>query len=970
MATARAHIADIGEVETPVSNRPFFLDDPDSVWVVKAGSVDLFLTATRERKPVGARRHVLRVRENHAVFGIGPSPRRDRALFATVSPGGTLIRTTLAAITEQIASDGNPLLQNWLEEWIDQLYSALNRAGPRVFGVLEPGVHTIVSEDTQPMLPRQGVVWVSHRKGVSLFLGSQELPFITGPRPFPVAKHGWLEPRPESVLSTIDTRTLAEVDPLGLGLQEFHRIVMFAILLEAEKENERHRARSQAKEAASASLVGRALLQLTTPLKKGRPAVGFDRTICDDPVFIACQAVGRNLNIELKPHPDMLRGIPLRDPVASIAKASGLRVRQVALKAGWWKQDLGPLVAFRDSDESPVALLPRSPGKYDFSDPITKQSVPLTPELADTLNPFAYVFYRPFPPSKLSKKDLLWFGLQGCQREFLTIVLMGMAGGALGIAIPYALGIVFDSLIPGAERHQLVQMALVLTVCALASAMFALTSSFAMLRLEGRMDASLQAAVWDRLLSLPVPFFRNYTAGDLAVRSLAINQIRQALTGTAITSIMTGIFSIFSYALLFYYDWHLALLATALVGVAFVITASCAYLQVRYQREIFQVRGRLSGMVLQFVTGIAKLRVSGTERQAFAAWGKEFARQKQVGVQARKVSNGLSILTASFPVICMIAIFYYNGTTIIEASGTPLRTGNFLAFIAAFTQFLTATLVLSSSVVSVLTVVPLYERAQPIFQTLPEVTLAKASPGKLAGGVEVSHVNFRYHPSMPLVLDDLSISIRPGQYVAIVGSSGCGKSTLFRLLLGFETPESGSIYYDGQDLAHLDVLELRRQMGVVLQSGRLVSGDIFTNIVGSAKLTLEDAWEAARLAGIDEDISRMPMGMHTVIGESGGGMSGGQKQRLLIARAIVHRPSILLFDEATSALDNQTQAVVSRSLESLQATRVVIAHRLSTIIKADRIFVMDKGTVVQSGSYDDLLSQEGLFRELARRQLV
>lgn len=969
MAAATLKVPRVDMSVTPAVNRPFPLDDPDAVWVVKTGSVDLFLTATREGRPIGARRHVLRVPEGHAFFGIGSFPLRDRELVAAALPGSSLFRTTLTAVAQQIANSDDLEPLRWLEEWIDQLYLALGHGSPRVFTVLEAGVRTAIPETPQPVLPRDEVVWVSHRKGESLFLGSSNLPFVTGPRPFPVAKHGWLEPGPRSVLSTINTRSLVEIDPVGLGLREFHRIAMLAILQESEKENVKHRDRLRAKEGASADLVGRALLQLATPLSKAQHGTSFDKTVCNDPVFLACQAVGNKLNIKVTPHPDMLRGMPLTDLIGSIAKASGIRVRQVALKAGWWKQDLGPMVAFRDADESPVALLPRSPTKYELFDPVAQKTVLLTSDLADTLNPFAYVFYRAFPPNKLSVKDLLLFGLQGCHREFLTILLMGMAGGALGVVIPYALGIVFDSLIPGAERHQLVQMALVLTVCALASAMFALTSSFAMLRLEGRMDATLQAAVWDRLLSLPVPFFRNYTAGDLAVRSLAINQIRQALTGTAITSIMAGIFSIFSYALLFYYDWHLALLATVLVGVAFAITASCAFLQVRCQREIFKIRGRLSGMVLQFVTGIAKLRVSGTERQAFSGWAREFSCQERVAVQARKISNRLSLVTSSFPVICMITIFYFNGSTIIHG-GSALKTGDFLAFVAAFTQFLVAALVLSSSVVSALAIVPLYERAQPILQTLPEVTLAKTSPDRLAGAIEVSHVSFRYNPSMPPVLNDLSLSIRPGQYVAIVGSSGCGKSTLFRLLLGFEAPESGSIYYDRQDLAHLDVLEVRRQMGVVLQSGRLVSGDIFTNIVGSAKLTLEDAWEAARLAGVSDDISRMPMGMHTVISESGGGMSGGQKQRLLIARAIVHRPSILLFDEATSALDNQTQAVVSRSLESLQATRVVIAHRLSTIAKADRILVMDKGTLVQSGSYEELLSQEGLFRELAERQLV
>ena len=238
------------------------------------------------------------------------------------------------------------------------------------------------------------------------------------------------------------------------------------------------------------------------------------------------------------------------------------------------------------------------------------------------------------------------------------------------------------------------------------------------------------------------------------------------------------------------------------------------------------------------------------------------------------------------------------------------------------------------------------------------------------GAIEASRLRFRYKEDLPIVLNDVSFTINPGEFVAFVGHSGSGKPTLFRLLLGFEKPESGFIHFDGLDLDDIDPQALRRQMGVVLQNGRITDGDIFTNIIGTAPLSIDDAWEAARAAGLDKDIEAMPMGMHTVISEGGGGLSGGQRQRLLIARAIVHRPRILLFDEATSALDNQTQSTVSRSLEQLNATRIVIAHRLSTILHADRIFVFDQGGIVQQGTYDELMAQEGLFRDLAQRQIV
>jgi ATP-binding cassette subfamily C protein len=422
--------------------------------------------------------------------------------------------------------------------------------------------------------------------------------------------------------------------------------------------------------------------------------------------------------------------------------------------------------------------------------------------------------------------------------------------------------------------------------------------------------------------------------------------------------------------LLFYYSWQLALVATGVVLLAFAASAVSMCVQIRYQRQIFHARGHISGMVLGFIDNIARLRVSGAEPRAFATWAREFSTQKKLSVRARAISSGLAVFNSAFPVIGLAVIFTCSTRLMGQPLLQALTTGTFLAFLASFVQFETATLQLSSAVESALGIVPIHERATPILEAQPEVSEANRHPGELSGSIEISHLNFRYHPDAPLVLRDVSFAVRPGEFAAIVGRSGSGKSSLFRLLLGFERPESGAIYYDTQDLSGLDVQVVRQQMGVVIQNARLASGSIFANIVGSAPLTLDDAWEAARSAGLEEDISQMPMGMHTMVSEGGRNLSGGQRQRLLIARAIVRKPRIFLFDEATSALDNRTQSVVSHSLEALQSTRIVIAHRLSTIVNASRIFVMEKGVLMQSGSYSELANQAGLFHELAKRQLA
>jgi ATP-binding cassette subfamily C protein len=450
------------------------------------------------------------------------------------------------------------------------------------------------------------------------------------------------------------------------------------------------------------------------------------------------------------------------------------------------------------------------------------------------------------------------------------------------------------------------------------------------------------------------------------MRAMGINMIRQLLSGTVVTSLLAAVFSVFSFGLLFYYSASLALLACILIAVAMIVTSAGGYLLVRQQRSLVEIQGRISGLVLQIINGIAKFRVVGAENRAFALWADEFAEQRRVTYKSREIGNNLAVFNAAYPIITTLAIF----AAVAAFSRAGLTTGTFVAFTVAFSQVLNAGLQLSVALTSLMAMVPIYERAKPIFDMLPEVDAAKADPGELSGDIEVNHLSFRYNENGPLVLKDLSFRVEPGKFVALVGPSGSGKSTMLRLLLGFESPESGGIYYDGQDLASVDVRAVRRQVGTVLQNGRVMTGVLVQNIIGSSLLTVDDAWEAARMAGLEEDIRQMPMGMFTMVSEEGGTFSGGQRQRLLIARAIASKPRVIFFDEATSALDNRTQEQVSRSLESLRATRVVIAHRLSTIINADYIYVFQDGQIVQQGTYAELIEQPGPFADLAKRQMA
>jgi ATP-binding cassette subfamily C protein len=656
-----------------------------------------------------------------------------------------------------------------------------------------------------------------------------------------------------------------------------------------------------------------------------------------------------------------------KDLLNHICKASRVRYRQVVLKKGWFQKENGPLLGYKLDGNRPVALLPDPKTGYRLYDPVEKISVPMTDALSATLEPMAVMFYRPFRHQMITGFELLRFGFLGTQRDFFRILVAAAALGLLGLVVPIATGYIFETVIPQAEKILLLQISVILLVIAFSTLMFQIFQSIHVIRVEGKFDPDVNAAIMDRLLDLPVPFFRNFSAGDLAVRASGISEMRRLLSGAVLTSMLTGTFSLLNFALLFYYDSKLALIGLAVTLIAFFVISGTGYFQLKYQRELRDLEGKISGVVFQIITGISKLRVAGAEEYAFAYWAKRFAEQKRLAFRARLISNRLLVFNSILPVIAAAVIYWWVA---FGSGGMSIGTGDFLAFNAAFTQFLVAVITMSASLILVASTFPFYERVRPILQSLPETDEAKASPGELSGEIEVSHVTFRYEADGPPILKEISVRIEPGQFVAFVGPSGSGKSTLFRLLLGFENPERGTIQYDGQDLSVLDVDAVRHQIGVVLQQSRIMPGNIFHNIVGSSLLTMEDAWEAARMAGLEQDIQDMPMGMHTVIGEGASTFSGGQRQRLLIARAIANKPRILLFDEATSALDNRTQEVVSESLERLQATRIVIAHRLSTILNADRIFVMQDGRIVQSGTYQELIDQPGLFADLAKRQMI
>lgn len=657
------------------------------------------------------------------------------------------------------------------------------------------------------------------------------------------------------------------------------------------------------------------------------------------------------------------------DALQQLAQQAGVSLRRVKLDGkNWWREDAGPLLATLKGSGRPVALLPLAGGGgYRMEDPGSthERSVLLDEATAAQLADGGFMFFRKFPARAIGLLDLLRFGLGTTRRDSLTMMVCGLLGGLLALFTPFATGILVDKVIPNGRGDELLQLTVLLIAAALGVAAFELARSLALLRLEGRLGNASEAAVIDRLFNLPAPFFKNYAAGDLAQRAFSINSILHQLTSTTQSIVLSWVFGLFSFFYMFMLNWQLGLVATALVALILVVTVGVNFWRLRMERQLYALQGAIASRVLQILNGISKLRAGGAEDRAFVLWARDFAQQKQVDMKVRGLGNMLSVFNVSFIVLASATLF-----ASIAFFQKDLSTGVFVTFNTAFMQFLSATLALAGALTGSLSIIPLYERAKPILTTLPEQQESQIRAAPLQGEVEISRVSFRYAEDGPLILDDVSIRVKEGEFVAFVGPSGSGKSTIFRVLLGFEKPQSGAVYYDSQDLDGLDAGSVRRQLGVVLQNGKLMPGDIFTNIVGSSPRTLDEAWEAARMAGLAQDIKAMPMGMQTVISEGAGTISGGQRQRLMIARALVNRPAVLLFDEATSALDNQTQAIVANSVRQLKATRIVIAHRLSTIIQADRIFVIVAGKVVETGNYSELMALGGHFAELSKRQQV
>lgn len=943
--------------QTPHYASAIGIDDVNAIFMVQGGHVDLYLTRHDEVTDEHTRIHFARMESGALVFGFDP---------ATVPPGWqvSLLPSRHAQLEMMFEEDIQDKPEQ-IEAWVLRLTEAcVPIQNPQVLHPLAPGASLTITEKVYAVCGTEPVVWLTHQQGNGLLFANPDAS-VEGSTVFPMARTAWVQEKRGHVVSVQSTAEVLTGHAWWPGITAFQGVLIKALVGRSLANASAAKVRLAHREAADAHTFDHTLRQMLVPIMGGGDNVA--RGTARESLLRACETLGKLQKIQFTQASDASTAV---DPVLALCRSSGVKYRQVVLEAQWYANDGVPLLGFMVADGRPVALLPNRGRGYQLYDPADDSVIWVTDDLAKGLKSNAHMFYRPFEPKPLKLRHLALFGLVGTWWDVAGIVALSMLVGLLGLLTPMITGTVFDDVIPSADRARMLEVTVFLLTASVASILLGLSRDYGFLRLETKVETTVQAAVFDRLLSLPAQFFRRYTSGELAQRAFAIGDIRRLLTNSALSGLFAGVFSVFNLAYMLWLHPTLTVLAIALTAVTVLSLLVVSVFFLRIQFSLVEKHALFAGLTLQLLSAMPKLRVAGAERRGFARWMGLSTEISALGLQAERISQRFGLFNTLWGPLSLAAVYGLIGWLLMRPQGAGLSTGELMAFSSAYGAFSGAMVQMTQVGLGLLAAVPMYRSIKPILDAVPEVDASRPLAPRLTGHIELSHVTFRYHPDTPVVLNKLSLVIEPGQFVAIVGPSGAGKSSVFRLLLGFEQPESGSVMFDGHDLPQFDAASVRQQMGVVLQGARLFRGELFENIACGIPCTMDEAWDAARQAGLSEDIQAMPMGMKTIVGEDGAGLSGGQRQRLMIARAIVGKPKILLFDEATSALDNRTQGIVSRSLESLSVTRVVIAHRLSTIVKADRIFVIDGGNVVQAGTYEELMQQQGLFAELAKRQLT
>ena len=951
-------------------NLPVSLDDPDSVWFIDRGAVNLFLVEVDDGAVQVASQHLLR-RESGWLLPGGAANRRDDdegttlSLIAKGLPGTLLKRLPASSLSEVEPAELAEQTDTWLTAVTDTLARFASPI-PRPTALAGPG-------QTQTLTPctlsaQRGVVWVSELPhGASLFMDlvdPVDLAGTEGPHEavMPLTRTSWLTLLAEATLVGTSTEALAREGRLLPALASFHAVAFamerlnrrLAVVDDANLERARTTSRRTAERAARQRLFN--IYDL--PIDR-------DDQVEDTALADAMRIIGHREGIDFQfPARSGLFDSPIR--VGDVLDASGVRARRVRLdsEGRWWRGDSNSMLVFRAEGGQPVALLPGMFGSYRMVDPVTKRSTRVTADRAAELEQDAWTFYRPLPSGNVRPADLRDVALHGSAGDLTRLVVAGLPVGLIKLLPALALGFVANLVVSGGTAGSLYAMAVAVAGFGVLGALLHLLQSTAMMRLEGRSASRLEAAFWDRLMRLPPSVLHRRPAGDLAMSGMTFQNLRDGLQGAVADSLTSIIFLLPVFGLVFYLDAALGVVTLVFSLLSLLITAGLGLRQILPHGRMISAARRVAGRLFQIVGGMAKLRVEGAEGSAFAMWAQDYREQKRAELEVAALEGHVRAFGAALPLIA-------GGVLLFTVVDRNIPVGDFLIVYTVFIAFQSAIARLGEWFGAIAGMLPALDQMRPLLDATPESEVEGQPVDFLSGDIQFDRVSFRYDPDGPLILDDVSIHARSGEFVAIAGESGAGKSTLFRLALGMESPAAGAVLYDGRDLRHLNVKQVRRQIGAVPQSVGLHPQDIWDNLVSHHdQVATEDVWAAVRIAAVEKEIKAMPMGMMTMVGTGGAVLSGGESQRVTIARSVLGNQRIMLLDEATNWLDNESQAKVMRNLTVQTSTRIVIAHRLSTLENADRIYVLQAGKVVQSGSFSELMKVDGVFKELIKRQLA
>jgi NHLM bacteriocin system ABC transporter ATP-binding protein len=940
------------------------LDQADAGWVVRSGMVELYAVLWQDGAAVSARHYLFTLRPGELIPPLLCSA-DGLMIIAVAAETATLMRVTPHFLSDIAGSRERSLaIAAQLDRWISGIGTAL----APVVGMIPIAAvaHAIGEKFAAPegavITTQAHVAWFASADGAALaWPDGEAIEPIDAAAMVPLPPGLWLLARRDADVFTLDTSAALQRRNWPQVLRAFHAKMLAILLQHFQAREDAATAQREARAERTARTLDRTMGRFVGILDHEAAWTGAsapDEKLLGPFVMVAA-ALGIDLSQRVR------TAIARASTVEDAARFARIRERQITLRGIWWKEDFGPFIGFLGEERRPVAVVPTSRGRYRMMDPDGGADLIVNETLAARLEPVGHMLYQPLPAKPLEFKDVLLAGWVQNRADFVAAIIASLALGVLGLATPIATRLAFDRFIPSHEVTQLAELAIGLFLVAVISVGIRAAYDMAFLRIDGRMAGQTQAAVIDRVLRLPQHLMR-FSSTDLAQRATSAETVRRGSVNFMLGSLAAAFTWVCNGALMAYYAPFAALAACGCFLLLLAIGYVCAHRQLDAIRRGEELLANVNTIVFHLINGIGVLRTTGSEDRAFARWGHDFAEMRARSYRAQAIGRIFEICLAGFDTLTLAGVF-------LILSFIPVKefsTGAFVSFIASYAAFMAASSQLARGMNGVMNLRPSWERAAPLFKAVPEGGEARRDPGVLSGAVELTNITFRYSPDTPYVLSGLSMKAAPGEFIAIVGASGSGKSTAMRMLLGFEQPHAGTVQFDGIDLRHLDVDLVRRQIGVVLQNGRLVPGSIYENIMGPHHGTLDDAMEAARQAGLEADIAALPMGIHTVLTEATAAFSGGQVQRMMIARALLGKPRILVLDEATSALDNVTQAIVAESLARLAITRIVIAHRFSTVQRADRIYVIDKGRVAQAGKFDELMAADGPFAELAKRQLL